>query len=427
VTAAYEIVAGDKLGGTLAAPSSKSVTNRVLLIAALAEGTSTIRQPLRSDDAEAMIGAVSAFGARVDRAADGTLEVQGTAGHPRAPAAPVDARLSGTTMRFVSALAALADGPSEITGAPPLLRRPVGPLLAGLRALHGAPDDAPEHPPVRLGGGGLSGGRVDLSRELSTQYASALLMVAPYARGEVTVLANREGSAAGYLDLTVDVMRGWGAVLTDIGGGWTVEAGAGYVGREWTVEHDASAAAHLYALAVATGGTVTVSNAGRTHQPDSGITGVLEGMGATVEVGPRGVTVTGPDRLQPVDVDLRAMPDQVTTVAALAALAEGTSRIRGVEVARGHETDRLAALAAELGKLGVRVEQTAGSLTVHGGGAAGPARLATYDDHRLAMAFAAVAGRVDGIRIEEPGCVAKTYPGFWADAADLGLAWKEQT
>jgi 3-phosphoshikimate 1-carboxyvinyltransferase len=427
VTGAYRVERSGPLTGQVAAPTSKSVTNRVLLLAALAEGTSVIRDPLRSDDAAAMIGAVRAFGAAVTEHGDGTLEVTGTGGRPRAPERPVDARLSGTTMRFVTALGALADGPSVITGAPPLLRRPIGPLLDGLWHLGAVGEGWPERPPVRLTGGGLDGGHVDFVRETSTQYASAVLMVAPYARGNVTVLANRSSTAAGYLDLTVDVMRAWGAEVHDIGAGWTVTAGTGYTAQEWTVEHDASAAAHLYALAVATAGEVTVTNAASTLQPDAGITEVLAAMGADVVVDGRGVTVTGAQRLITVDVDLHGMPDQVTTVAALAALADGTTRIRGVEVARGHETDRLAALATELAKVGVHVEEGPGALTIRGGSAHGPASLATYDDHRLAMAFAALAARVGDVCIEDPGCVAKTYPGFWADAADLGLAWEELT
>jgi 3-phosphoshikimate 1-carboxyvinyltransferase len=424
VTPAFEIAAGPPVRGSVAAPSSKSVTNRVLVLAALAAGTSVIHDPLRSDDAEAMIDAVRAFGAVVTERADGTLEVTGTGGRPTAPDHAVDARLSGTTMRFITALAALADGPSVITGAPPLLRRPIGPLLDELLVLGAVHEQREPHPPVHLTGGGLDGGHADFVLESSTQYASAVLIVAPYARRDVTVLANRT-SAVGYLDLTVDVMRAWGADVHDVGHGWTVTAGQGYDAREWTVEHDASAAAHLYALAAATGGAVTVTNAAPTHQPDARITEVLASMGASVAHDDRGVTLLGPDRLRPVDVDLHTMPDQVTTIAALAALADGVSHIRGVGVARGHETDRLAALATELGKLGVKVEEQPTALVVHGGTAAGPASLATYEDHRLAMAFAALAARVGGVRIEEPGCVAKTYPGFWSDAAGLGLGWRE--
>jgi 3-phosphoshikimate 1-carboxyvinyltransferase len=194
----------------------------------------------------------------------------------------------------------------------------------------------------------------------------------------------------------------------------------GYRPREDTVEYDASAAAHLFALAAATGGAVTVSNATTTHQPDARAVDVFAALGCDVEVDDGAVTVRGPRQLCPIGVSLAAMPDQVTTFAALAALASGTSVLRDVGVARLHETDRLAALAVELGRLGVRVEAATDRLTVHGGAASGPARLQTHDDHRLAMAFAAVGLRISGVTVAEPGCVAKTYPAFWDDLRSLG-------
>jgi 3-phosphoshikimate 1-carboxyvinyltransferase len=191
------------------------------------------------------------------------------------------------------------------------------------------------------------------------------------------------------------------------------------------VEYDASAAAHLFAVAAATGGTVTVTNADpASRQPDAALPALLAGMGATVRRQGTALSVTGPPELLPIDVDLAAMPDQVTTMAALAALAPGRSRLRGVAVTRGHETDRLAALASELTKLGVGVAERPDGLEVRGGQAAGPARLATHGDHRLAMAFAALAARVPGVVIQDPGCVAKTYPGFWDDLAAAGLRWR---
>ena len=222
-------------------------------------------------------------------------------------------------------------------------------------------------------------------------------------------------------------MRRWGAQVERADEAtWRVTAGAHYQPRHDVVEYDASAAAHLYALAVATAGRVTVTNAAPgSGQPDAGLTAVLEAMGAQVRRVGEEVTVVGPDVPAAVDVDLRAMPDMVTTVAALAALAPGISRISGVEVARAHETDRLAALATELGKLGVSVTERPDGLVVQGGGAQGPARLATNDDHRLAMAFAAVAARVPDVTVEEPGCVAKTYPGFWDDLRKVGVTWRE--
>ncbi len=424
VSEALRIAAVGPLSGTVSAPPSKSVTNRLLALAALAEGTSRLVGPLVSDDALAMHGLVGALGARVTEGDDGAWVVEGTGGRPRGAAGGVlDCRLSGTTMRFGVALAALADGPSVLDGLPPLRRRPLGPLLGALRELGAVIAAADGRPPVHLAGGGLEGGTVRVDARASSQFASAVLLAAPAARGPVTVHAD-EAAALDYVLMTVAELRAWGVPVTGLGtASWRVEP-ARIRARVVQVERDASAAAHLLALGVATGGQVTVRTApATTGQPDVGIVDVLIAMGATVKRDGETVTARGPARLAPVEVDLSRMPDQVTTVAVLAALADGTSRIRGVAVARQHETDRLAALAGELGALGVRVQEEPDGLVVHG-----PARpprrpvtLQTHDDHRLAMAFAALGAALGDVVVDDPACVAKTYPGFWDDAAALGL------
>jgi 3-phosphoshikimate 1-carboxyvinyltransferase len=187
------------------------------------------------------------------------------------------------------------------------------------------------------------------------------------------------------------------------------------------VEHDASAAAHLFALGVATGGSVTVANAFDTAQPDGRMAELLAAMGAVVTRGPGGTTVERTGELTGIDVDLGGMPDQVPTVAVLGALARGDTVIHGVEIARGHETDRIRAVATELRRLGARVEEEAGGLVVHGGAPLHAARVETYRDHRLAMAFSALGAVVPGVEVIDPGCVAKTYPRFWADLVRLGV------
>jgi 3-phosphoshikimate 1-carboxyvinyltransferase len=451
---ALELLPAGPVHLRLAAPASKSVTNRALLCAALAVGTSHLRGAAPSDDAEAMAGALADLGAGIDTEDRSRWRVEGTGGRLRGPDRPLDARLSGTSMRFLSAAATLTADGATVTGRPPLLRRPVGPLVAALRALGAEIRDAGNGlPPVTAAGGGLEGGQAAVDAAASSQFASAVLLVAPYARRPVTLAAERLGAAA-YVELTVAVMRQFGAAVEPAGapGGpgpgprpaaelgspgqaprpaagpaaWRVEPGP-YRATDRAVEYDASAAAHLFALAAATGGQVTVTNATPgTLQPDAALPDLLAAMGATVTRDGDAVCVRGPERLGPVDADLAAMPDQVTTVAALAALADGRSRLRGVGVARGHETDRLAALAAELAKLGVAVTELPDGLMIAGAGpgALHPARLATWGDHRMAMALAAVAARVPGVVLEDPACVAKTYPGFWRDLAAAGLSWR---
>jgi 3-phosphoshikimate 1-carboxyvinyltransferase len=429
--AALELLPAGPVAMRLAAPASKSVTNRALLCAALADGASRLRGAAASDDAEAMAAALLELGAGVDLGGAGagpaSWTVAGTAGRLASPGRPLDARLSGTTLRFLTAAATLTPDGATVTGAPPLRRRPVGPLVAALRALGAEVADDGGRPPVTATGGGLAGGRASVDAAASSQFASAVLLVAPYARRPVVLTAERLGAPA-YVALTAAVMAGFGAAVEPAGpAAWRVEAGRPYRAATLDVEYDASAAAHLFALAAATGGQVTVTNATPgTLQPDAALPGLLEAMGAAVTREGACLTVRGPDALAPVDADLAALPDQVTTVAALAALATGPSRLRGVAVARGHESDRLAALAAELVKLGVAVTELPDGLVVGGAGPdrIRPARLATWGDHRMAMALAAVAARVPGVVLEDPACVAKTYPGFWRDLAAAGLAWR---
>lgn len=414
------------LSGALRAPASKSVTNRLLILAALAEGASALISPLDSDDSRAMRECVAALGAEVSRA-DGMWKITGTAGAPQSPSAPLDARLSGTTARFVTALLTLSAGGGVVDGRGQLRQRPIAPLAAALAALGADVRSTAGGLPVTVAGGGLDGGAVDVDVSGSSQFASALLMVAPYARADV-VCRVRGRAADDYIALTAALMGEWGADITrdGSGGDWRVRAGAGYRARSVEVEYDASAAAHLFAMGVASGGAVTVTNvATRTRQPDAALPDVFARLGCDVRRDGSSVKVAAGPALRPIDVSLAAMPDQVTTLAALAALASGTSVLRDVGVARLHETDRLAALATELGKVGVRVEAQPDALVIHGGTARGPARLETYDDHRLAMAFAALGTRVPNLVISDPGCVAKTYPEFWHDVARLGARWKE--
>ncbi len=428
-----EVVPTGPLQGVVRAPGSKSVTNRLLLMATLASGTSRLRGPLDSDDSAAMRDLVTALGATIDHGPEAAAptgdghaapfwDIIGVGGQPTAPAQPIDCRLSGTTIRFGTAVAALAPSPVTLTGDRPLRARPLGALTAALHTLgariEGGP---PSYPPVTIGGG-LQGGAVTVDASGSSQFVSAVLLAAPYAATDVHITA--EGSfPAAYVDLTAETMRRWGAVVERPDErSWLVRAGVTYQARTVDVEYDASAAAHLYGLAAATGGRVTIPGVTPSVQPDSQIGPVLERFGAMVEHAGDRVTVNAPATLRPGgQIHLAAMPDQVTTVSALAALAPGVTEITGVEVVRGHETDRLAALATELAKLGTTISERPDGLVIDGRTTTGgPATLDTYHDHRLAMAFAAVAARLPGVTINQPGCVAKTFHGFWDALVGLG-------
>lgn len=417
--------------GVIRAPGSKSVTNRLLVLAALAEGTSILRDPLSSDDTRAMAGVVGDLGATVTHGAD-EWQVDGTGGDLAVPGLPLDAGLSGTTMRFGMALAAVSPGLVTVTGEPPLLRRPVGPLSAALRSLGAEVEDADGLPPVRVRGP-LRGGATSVDVSASSQFASALLMVAPYASDEDVELTLHGETAYAYVGLTATAMqqRGVTEIRRPDDHTWMIPRGQRYQACDATVEYDASAAAHLLCLAAATGGQLTVANADPlTSQPDAAFPDLLAQMGVAVHRDGGGVTVAASGTLRGAGrYSLRHMPDQLPCAAVLAALAEGTSEFVDAGVVRGHETDRIAALHTELRKLGIAVREQPDGLVITGGVPAQsePVELATYDDHRLAMAFAALgaalADRVE-VRITDPACVTKTYPRFWDDVRALGVEWE---
>lgn len=401
-------------------PGSKSISNRAVLLAALAEGDSELRGVLDSDDLRVMARALGALGA--DVSIDGDLwRLHGTAGHPRgAPDGRLDVGASGTAARFLTALATLAPSAHTLDGVPRMRERPIVDLVDALSGLGADIEVRGEGgcPPLHIGGGGLEGGAVTLDASRSSQYLSAVLQVAPYARRDVAVML-KDGVLVSrpYVDVTLAVMADFG-VASDFDrerGVLHVAAGQRYRGRSYVVEPDASTAAYFFVAAAITGGEVEVQGLSETSsQADVGVLRVLSTMGCAVETGPAGVVVRGPQggRLRPVDIDMNDMPDAVLAVAAATLFADGQSRIRNVANLRIKETDRLAALASELGRLGARADADADSLTVTPG-TLRPAVVETYDDHRMAMAMALVGLRQPGVVIRDPACVSKSWPLYF--------------
>ncbi|MGH9304439.1 MAG: 3-phosphoshikimate 1-carboxyvinyltransferase, partial [Acidimicrobiales bacterium] len=316
----------------------------------------------------------------------------------------------------------LARGTVVIDGAPPLRRRPIGALVSSLRSLGASVTSTSGRAPISVRAPGLVGGEVSVDAGESSQFATALLLVAPCAERDLTLRVSNL-SAGGYVALTLEAMRRFGAFVSDLGGGrYEVSAAGRYRGRREPVEYDASSAAHLFSLAMATGGDVTVTNAAPSLQPDASVVDHLAAMGARVDTpAAGGLRVRAPSVLAPIQADLSGMPDQLPTLAVLAALAPGRSRISGLAVSRGHETDRVAAVARELSKLGVGTETGPDWIEITGGKRLGPGIVETYEDHRMAMAFSALGAGAPGIVILDPSCITKTYPGFLDDAGSLGL------
>jgi len=407
------------LDASVRVPGSKSITNRALLIAALAKGESELRGALASDDTRVMREALAALGCDVALGAE-SWRVRGTGGALSAPSSPLLVGNSGTTARFLTAAAALADGPVVIDGSPRMRERPIDDLTRSLAAL-GVPVEILGRggcPPVRVGGGGLPGGEVEIDASRSSQYVSALLLAAPYAADDLALrFARGTLVSRPYVELTLQVMRAFGAEAdwSEDGRGLRVRAGRPYRGRSFAVEPDASAAAYPFCAAAIAGGRVRVEGvAPDSVQADFGLLEILERMGCRVRRGGDFAEVEGPaGSLRGIDVDMNDLPDAVLALAVVAAFAVGETHIRNVANLRIKETDRLAALEAELRKLGVDARTGEDSLHITPGPLRG-AEIATYDDHRMAMAFALAGLRIPGLVILDPGCVSKTWPEYFS-------------
>ncbi|HLT69205.1 MAG TPA: 3-phosphoshikimate 1-carboxyvinyltransferase [Acidimicrobiales bacterium] len=411
------------LAATVTVPGSKSLTNRALVCAALARGTSVVRGALVADDTEAMRTALARLGAGVEvDEATGHVAVTGTAGRPRPGPVELDLRLSGTTSRFLLPVVALGEGRYLLDGRPPLRARPMGPVLDGIRALGAAVEHhgEPGHLPVTVvAPGGLEGGEVAVAGDVSSQFVSGLLLAAPCTRRGLRLRVTTPLVARPYVELTTAVMAAFGAVVAERpdgpGAGHAFEvAPGGYRAATYDVEPDASTASYFLAAAAIAGGRVTVEGLGEgSRQGDARFADLLAAMGARVERTATSTTVVGTGRLRGLgEVDMRDMPDMAQTLAAVAVFAEGATRVTGIEVVRGHETDRIAAVVAELRRAGIRADEHRDGFTVHPG-TPQPARIRTYDDHRMAMSFALLGLRAPGIEIADPDCVGKTFPGFW--------------
>ncbi|MEX2504669.1 MAG: 3-phosphoshikimate 1-carboxyvinyltransferase [Egicoccus sp.] len=397
-------------------PGSKSITNRALVAAALATGDSTLDGVLFADDTDAMLAALTDLGVRldVDRAGRSVV-VHGVGGRVPAGPAHLDVRLSGTTARFLAPLLGLGDGEYLLDAAPPFRLRPMGPLFAALRELGVAVEESgtPGHLPARLRAAGLQGGAVVVPADVSSQFLSGLLLAGPCTADGLRVEVSGGLVSRPYVEMTLAVMRAFGASITTAGDrSWSVEP-SGYRGRDYRVEPDASAASYFLGAAAITDGRVLVPGLGRDAlQGDVAFAGVLGRMGAEVAWTPEGVEVRGSGHLRGIDVDMADISDTAQTLAAVAVFADGPTRVRGIGFIRAKETDRIHAVVTELRRLGIRAEEHDDGFTVHPG-APGPGVVQTYDDHRMAMSFALLGLRAPGIEIADPGCVAKTFPEYF--------------
>lgn len=420
-------VAAGPVTGTVRPPGSKSMTARALVLAALSERPSTLQAPLRARDTELMAGGLRALGAQVSTLDDRQWVVRP---QPMHGPAQVDVGLSGTVMRFLPPVAALATGPVTFDGDPQARLRPVRPLIEALQTagVEVSAATAGGGLPVTVHGTGqVTGGEVNLDASASSQLVSGLLLAAPrFARGVVVRHTGNRVPSRPHLRMTAQMLRAAGAGVDDgTDNVWVVEPGR-LTGRAWEIEPDLSSAAPFLAAALVTGGEVTVPGwPVGTVQPGDQLRGLLEQLGASCRLTPRGLTVQGPGAIHGIDADLSDVSELTPVVAALCALADGPSRLSGIAHVRGHETDRLAALARELSGLGAEVSETGDGLAIQPRPLRG-AVFETYHDHRLVHAAAVIGLVVPGVRVTDVACTAKTMPRFPALWSSLVAGQQER-
>lgn len=410
--------------GSIRPPGSKSITNRAVICAALARGTSRLSGVLDSQDTRVMAAGLAALG--LDIEADwqaGTMRVVGCGGHVPAADATIDCAASGTTIRFLSAVCGLGHGTYRLDGTPRMRKRPIGDLVEALRELgvEAVAESPGGCPPVVIRSHGLAGGHTRVRGDTSSQFASGLALAAPCTDRGMRIEFEGRLVSLPYLEMTRRVMSSFGAACepTDTGG-WQI-APSGYAACDYPIEPDASAASYFFAAAAITGGRVQVERLSRrSMQGDVGLCDVLERMGCSVaweEEGAGAITVGG-RAARGVDIDMNAISDTVPTLAVVALFADGPTTIRNVAHIRDKETDRIGDLARELRKLGAAVDEFHDGLTIHPTPLHG-ATLDTYDDHRMAMSLALAGLLVPGVRINDPTCVGKTFPDYWQRLAAI--------
>jgi len=400
-------------------PGSKSLTQRALIAAALADGVSTLIGPLASEDTEYTISALRAMGIRVENSGP-DWHIHGRGGRITPPGEAIFLGNNGTATRFLTSVASLGTGPFIISGGPRMAERPIEPLMTALRGwgVQIASIHQTGCPPLRIDASGIHGGATVLPEGKSSQYLSSLLLVAPYAKAPAELEVLGEVLSKPYVTMTLAVMEAFGvaAEANETLNRFRIPQGA-YQPRTYAIEGDASSASYFWAAAAVSGGRVTVANVPEPSlQGDTALVSMLGQMGCQVQKSQTGITVTGPRQLQAIEVDMGNCPDVAPTLAIVASFAHGTTVIKNIAHLRIKECDRLHVMATELAKIGIKTRETDDTLTIEGNpdrtGLSG-ATIETHEDHRIAMCFAVAGLVVPGINIIDEGCVAKSFPDFW--------------
>jgi 3-phosphoshikimate 1-carboxyvinyltransferase len=410
-----EIQPVEKVSGTVTVPGSKSYTNRALLIAALADGVSRLEKPLVSDDTKFMIKALKGFGIKVEEEPN-VFIVSGKTGKLITPEENIFVGNAGTAMRFLTTFAALAKGKVHLDGDERMRERPLADLLEclGQMGVKAIPVYHNGRPPIDIESEGVPGGEVTLLGNKSSQYLTSLLLSAPYFNNDTSILIEGDLTSKSYADITLDIMQTFGVTAeNDSYQKFRVQAGQVYKPQTYKVEGDWSSASYFLAAAAVTGGDITLSGVNPDSvQGDAQFPAVLEKMGCKVKKTADTLQLTG-SSLKGITINMNNMPDAVQTLAVIALFAKGKTVIEGIGNLRIKETNRIEALAKELGRLGSEVQAGEDFLVIKPGEHRG-AEIETYNDHRMAMSFAVAGLKIPGVKIKNPKCVEKSFPDFFS-------------
>ncbi|CAN5173661.1 hypothetical protein BH09PAT2_BH09PAT2_00740 [soil metagenome] len=403
-------------------PGSKSYTNRALIMAALTFHPVVIKNPLKSDDTEAMIYCLQELGIQIVTK-ENEIHVIGDIRDIKDHEYNLNTRISGTTIRFITALAAIVPGIKKIFGLEGLNKRPIGVLVDGLKMLGVDIEytDKEGFPPVIIKSSLFSSQHTLLHGDVSSQYFSALLMIAPVAGG-LTIDVEGNQISKSYIDMTIGMMQEWGVIVKNLDyNRYIVAPGQSYKMKEYIVEGDYSGAGYFFAIAALTGSTLTLQNLNsHSSQGDKNFVNILQQMGNTIKYGDNSVTIQGYG-IKPLNVDMEQCPDQAQTLAVLAAFADGVTTMKGVRSLRVKETERVKAVQQELAKMGIRTESPDVDTLIIYGGNPKAAIIDTYGDHRMAMSFAVAGAKIPGMKINNPEVVNKTFPDFWKKLENIGI------
>ena len=420
-----EIQPVEKVSGTVTVPGSKSYTNRALLIAALADGVSRLEKPLVSDDTKFMIKALKGFGIKVEEEPN-VFTVSGKAGKLITPEEDIFVGNAGTAMRFLTTFAALAKGKVHLDGDERMRERPLADLLEclGQMGVKAIPVYHNGRPPIDIESEGVPGGEVTLLGNKSSQYLTSLLLSAPYFNNDTSILIEGDLTSKSYADITLDIMQTFGVTAeNDSYQKFSVQAGQVYKPQTYKVEGDWSSASYFLAAAAVTGGEITLSGVNPDSvQGDAQFPAVLEKMGCKVKKTADTLQLTG-SSLKGITINMNNMPDAVQTLAVIALFAKGKTVIEGIGNLRIKETNRIEALAKELGRLGSEVQAGEDFLVIKPGEHRG-AEIETYNDHRMAMSFAVAGLKIPGVKIKNPKCVEKSFPDFFSHSPWGQTIWR---